>query len=59
MDEIALLYFQQLDKKLRSKCRLIAGSVELTETMKREGKLITVTAQSSGVRKRDDCGRFG
>jgi len=41
VDEIALLYFQQLEKKLRSKCTLIAESVELIQQERaKDGKTI-------------------
>lgn len=36
MDEIALLYFQQLERRLRSKCTLVPVSVQLIQ--KERGK---------------------
>lgn len=40
MDDIAWLYFKQLEKKLRSNCQLIDHSVELIEKGVYEGKQI-------------------
>jgi hypothetical protein len=40
VDEIALLYFQQLEKKLRSSCSLIAETVECVDERVKDGRTV-------------------
>ena len=40
MDEIAWLYFKQLERRLRSKCELIEDSVQLVQERVYEGNTI-------------------
>lgn len=40
LQEIALLYFKQLEGKIRSNCRVMESSITLTEIVEENGELI-------------------
>lgn len=42
LQEIALLYFKQLEGKIRSRCCLMDSSISLTETIEGNGELLYV-----------------